>query len=736
MAFHRESQLILKLVVPGSIWGGVEFNPQTFYDAFPVSSIANLSNVTVSGTVSATNCGNDYNTPFLFYMTIVGIENCPENSLIQDGICFTSSTTYETITAPPECQDGVCINSPVTNCTVSGPGTVGQNRSATFNLFYANMGSSAPVISSLDISGNSICGGGATLGANSCTIPNSNGTGTCSFTCGPYSTLGASFPVSAHIQSGSLSTQCLTSVSVGASIAGECGTAATQYPIGSTSYGANPQFCSKGTPVPAIPDFPGMPQSLWVASAYSSNVKKLDLSGTVLKTSSVGSYPYGIAIDASGNVWVTNYSSNNVKKLDLSGTLLWTRTVGISPVGVALDPSGNIWVTNYGSSNVTKLNGSTGDILGTFRVGASPYGIAVDASGNVWVANYNSNPGSVTKLHSDGTPYTGSPFTVGTSPAGVAVDGAGNIWVTNYGSGNVTNLNGSTGAKIGTYTVGTGLFSLGDFTGFALQNFVLDKPISSWTCTGENGGASSPTCPATILAVAPPQVSLLNKADNYCGFVNGNGLLTFSWVYTDANSPQAGYRLQIREEGSSFDSPKVDFDILGSDLSKGVTVASEAGANQLAFGKTYYWRGQVYNENGTASDWVNGNSSFKTPSHSYPAPHFSASPASTTLVNGKADIAFTDSSICFSPANNNSKLCPAVFRTYTWDFKDTATCSDSSCQGDTSHIYTKNDLYRPSLTICDNHSSNNGVSYCCTADFPVQIKSALGVPNWQEISPF
>jgi len=104
----------------------------------------------------------------------------------------------------------------------------------------------------------------------------------------------------------------------------------------------------------------------------------------------VGSEPYGIAIDDSGNVWVTNQGSNNVTELSSTGTVLETFTVSTNPTGIAIDGSGNMWVVSSTNNNVTEFS-SSGVLKGTYAVGSKPYGIAIDDSGNVWVANWGDN---------------------------------------------------------------------------------------------------------------------------------------------------------------------------------------------------------------------------------------------------------------------------------------------------------------------------------------------------------
>ena len=69
--------------------------------------------------------------------------------------------------------------------------------------------------------------------------------------------------------------------------------------------------------------------------------------GTVLGTFTVGD-PEGVAVDpTSHDVWVANYTSNNVTELSSTGSVLGTSTVGSYPRGVAVDAtSHDVWVTN------------------------------------------------------------------------------------------------------------------------------------------------------------------------------------------------------------------------------------------------------------------------------------------------------------------------------------------------------------------------------------------------------
>jgi streptogramin lyase len=122
-------------------------------------------------------------------------------------------------------------------------------------------------------------------------------------------------------------------------------------------------------------------------------------------------YPYGIAIDGSGNVWVTNELGNSVTELGNTGTILSGASgytgggLGV-PAGIAIDGSGNAWVANYLGSDVTELSSSGAILSGAFGYTGGgihkPTGIAIDGSGDVWVTDTGYS--SVTELVGVATP--------------------------------------------------------------------------------------------------------------------------------------------------------------------------------------------------------------------------------------------------------------------------------------------------------------------------------------------
>jgi len=207
--------------------------------------------------------------------------------------------------------------------------------------------------------------------------------------------------------------------------------------------------------------------SLFVYPALGSSTGLLNESpiATISGSNTGLSWPQGIALDSSGKIYMTNevgYGSVLVYPALGSNTGLLneapTATVGGSntglsyPYGIALDSSGNIDVVDNGSNSVTvypALGSSTGllneapsaTISTTITTGlGSPQGIALDSSGNIYVVDDGSGGGSPAGVfvYPAGSNANAAPIatisgssTSLSSPQGVAVDSSGKIYVTN-----------------------------------------------------------------------------------------------------------------------------------------------------------------------------------------------------------------------------------------------------------------------------------------------------------------
>ena len=180
-------------------------------------------------------------------------------------------------------------------------------------------------------------------------------------------------------------------------------------------------------------------------------------------------YPYGVAVDGSGNVYVADSGNNTIRKITPAGVVSTLAGMAGSsgsadgtgsaarfnyPTGVAVDGSGNVYVADTGNNTIRKITpagvvstlagtaGSSGSADGTGSAARFyyPYGVAVDGSGNVYVADNDNytirkiTPAGVVSTLAGLAGSSGSADGTGSAarfyyPYGVAVDGSGNVYV-------------------------------------------------------------------------------------------------------------------------------------------------------------------------------------------------------------------------------------------------------------------------------------------------------------------
>jgi hypothetical protein len=147
--------------------------------------------------------------------------------------------------------------------------------------------------------------------------------------------------------------------------------------------------------------------------------------------------PAGILYDGA-HIWVTDAGAGKLLKLDASGNILQTVTVGSQPLLPVFDGA-NIWVPNSVSNSITVVQASSGNVVATIASDASnqlnsPRQAAFDGE-RVLVTNFFGD--SVTLFKAADLSFIASVKTgTGTNPIGACSDGI-NFWVTLSGSANL-----------------------------------------------------------------------------------------------------------------------------------------------------------------------------------------------------------------------------------------------------------------------------------------------------------
>lgn len=196
--------------------------------------------------------------------------------------------------------------------------------------------------------------------------------------------------------------------------------------------------------------------NVYVADTYNNRIQKFNSSGGYITMWGVY-YPSGVAVDSAGNVYVVETYNCRIKKFTSSGVFVtqWgtcgSGTVQFYyPYGVAVDSTGNnVYIADTYNNRIQKFTSSGGYITVWGKSGSGsnpglylnhPFGVAVDSAGNVYVANTNDN--HIQKYNSSGGYITmwgssGSGNGQLNQPSGVAVDLAGNVYVADTGNNRV-----------------------------------------------------------------------------------------------------------------------------------------------------------------------------------------------------------------------------------------------------------------------------------------------------------
>ena len=226
--------------------------------------------------------------------------------------------------------------------------------------------------------------------------------------------------------------------------------------------------------------------NIYIADSSNQRIRKVDPNGTI--TTVVGRgysgyngdnrpassatlyYPYGVTVDDAGRLYIADAFNSRIRKVDLNGTITTVAGTGSrgyngdnrtatsawihTPYDVAVDNAGNIYIAEFYGQRIRKINesGTISTIAGTGSYGYNgdnrpavsallyyPTGVAVDGAGNIYIADRTNH--RIRKVDSSGVIMTiagsGNPGDSGVhgaasgaqlySPERVAVDSDGDI---------------------------------------------------------------------------------------------------------------------------------------------------------------------------------------------------------------------------------------------------------------------------------------------------------------------
>jgi sugar lactone lactonase YvrE len=200
--------------------------------------------------------------------------------------------------------------------------------------------------------------------------------------------------------------------------------------------------------------------ALWVGKWGHANLAEgftspqLAVAGSVVAADTIGAASSeltsaGTAFDSAGNLWVTDYIDQQIHKFTpaqlASGASMPAVSISTQkePWGIALDARGNLYVgfyngnyvLQYAASDVAGWSGALTDPPAALSIAThnGPLGLAFDAQGNLWVAGFDvplTYEIAASQLNAGGSivPTDSLESAYLDHGSGLAFDRAGNLW--------------------------------------------------------------------------------------------------------------------------------------------------------------------------------------------------------------------------------------------------------------------------------------------------------------------
>jgi YVTN family beta-propeller protein len=107
-------------------------------------------------------------------------------------------------------------------------------------------------------------------------------------------------------------------------------------------------------------------------------------------------------------IYVGDWSNNDVYVLDyFTGKVVGTLTGFSEPYGMCVDAKGDVYIANFGEGDAVEYEHGGTKVINTYASGGSPIGCAIDRKGDVAVTSFD--PGEVT-VYTHGNPSKGTTY--------------------------------------------------------------------------------------------------------------------------------------------------------------------------------------------------------------------------------------------------------------------------------------------------------------------------------------
>jgi streptogramin lyase len=265
--------------------------------------------------------------------------------------------------------------------------------------------------------------------------------------------------------------------------------------------------------------------------------------------------PYGITIDAAGNLYVSEIQNQTIRKISpaavvttlagqvsVSGTNDGTGSLAQfnSPSGLALDSATNVYVADYYNYTIRKVTpagvvttvagqpGVDGYQDGGHNVAMfdQPAGVAVDPAGNIYVADYQNNvireiaPSGQVSTPAGTPQVSGSLDGAGTvalfyNPNSVTLDKAGNLYVADNANNTIRKINPSrvVSTLAGRAAISSSTDGTGSAAGFNGPNSLVVDPSGNIYVADETGNTIRKITPAGVVTTLAGSDGLSGSTD-------------------------------------------------------------------------------------------------------------------------------------------------------------------------------------------------------------------------------